>query len=258
MDQMTSGAGQRVAPAGSRSWGFWATLLWGLAGVVAWFTAQFVVFVVFVTWRLKGDPGSADAKTLLTDGLLLSLATLAAAPAWIGVCALAARARGWRVRDYLALQMPRRGEVVFGVACLIALLVAFDGLTWLIGRELVPSFMSESYRSARLQGTLPLLLLAVVVVAPLCEEIAFRGFLFRGFAASPLGVLGALVITSAAWALMHVQYDVFVVGLIFGIGLLLGWLRWASGSTALTIMLHMLSNFVACVQTAIKVEWLSN
>jgi membrane protease YdiL (CAAX protease family) len=257
MDQTTSGIGQQTAPAGMRPWGFWATLLWGVAGVVAWFIAQFAVFVAFVIWRLKGDPGNADPAALLTNGLLLSLATLAAAPAWIGVCALAARLRGWRARDYLALQMPRRGEIVFGVACLVALLVAFDGLTWAVGRELVPSFMTESYRSARAQGALVLLLLAVIVVAPLCEEIAFRGFLFRGFAASPIGAVGTVIITSAAWASMHVQYDLFVVGLICAIGLLLGWLRWASGSTTLTIMLHMLSNFVACVQTAIKVEWLS-
>ena len=37
---------------------------------------------------------------------------------------------------------------------------------------------------------------------------------------------------------MHVQYDAFILVLIFGIGLLLGWLRWASGSALLTIILH--------------------
>ena len=44
---------------------------------------------------------------------------------------------------------------------------------------------------------------------------------------------------------------------IFLIGLLLGWLRWASGSTLLTIVLHMLANLAACIQAAIKVEWMS-
>ena len=41
------------------------------------------------------------------------------------------------------------------------------------------------------------------------------------------------------------------------IGLLLGWIRWASGSTLLTIGLHMLANLAATVQAAFKVEWLS-
>jgi len=41
------------------------------------------------------------------------------------------------------------------------------------------------------------------------------------------------------------------------IGLLLGWLRWASGSTLLTILLHMLTNLGATLEAMIKVEWLS-
>ena len=44
---------------------------------------------------------------------------------------------------------------------------------------------------------------------------------------------------------------------IFLIGLVLGWLRWASGSTLLTMALHVMANFVATVQAAIKVEWMS-
>ena len=95
-----------------------------------------------------------------------------------------------------------------------------------------------------------------MIVAPVSEEIAFRGFLFRGLSASWLGVSGAIIATSAAWAAMHVQYDVFTLAQIFLIGLLLGWIRWASGSTLLTIMLHMLANLTACIQAAIKVEWM--
>jgi hypothetical protein len=41
------------------------------------------------------------------------------------------------------------------------------------------------------------------------------------------------------------------------IGLVLGWLHWASGSTLLTMILHIMANFVATVQAAIKVEWMS-
>jgi len=165
--------------------------------------------------------------------------------------------RGWRARDYLALVPPRRGEIVFGAACLAALLIGSDLLTFLLGRNLVPSFMSEAYKSARNDGSLAIFFVAVVIVAPVSEEVAFRGFLFRGLSASWLGVSGAVIATSAAWAAMHVQYDAFTLGQIFLIGLLLGWIRWASGSTLLTIVLHMLANLAACVQAAIKVEWLA-
>jgi uncharacterized protein len=193
---------------------------------------------------------------MANDGFLLAFITIVAAPAWIGVSVLAARLRGWRARDYLALVSPRRGEIVVGVACLAALLVGFDLLTLLLGRDVVPGFMREAYLSARMSGSLPLFFIAVVIVAPVSEEIAFRGFLFRGIAASWLGVSGAMILTSAAWAAMHVQYDAFTLAQIFFIGLLLGWIRWASGSTLLTIVLHMLANLTACIQAAIKVEWL--
>ena len=102
-----------------------------------------------------------------------------------------------------------------------------------------------------------MLFFLAVVVAPISEEVAFRGFLFRGLSASWLGVSGTIVRNSAAWAAMHVQYDWLTLSQIFLIGLLLGWIRWASGSTLLTIRLHMLANLAASVQAAIKVEWLS-
>ena len=45
----------------------------------------------------------------------------------------------------------------------------------------MPAVWAQTYASA---GSLPLLLLALVVVAPIFEETLFRGFLFRGLAAS--------------------------------------------------------------------------
>ena len=181
-----------------------------------------------------------------------------AGPAWIGASVLAARLRKWRARDYLALVPPRRAEIAFAVACLAALLIAFDLFTFVVGRDVVPRFMVEAYKSARaVQFALPLFFLAVVIVAPIAEEIAFRGFLFRGLSESWLGVSGTLVVTSAVWAAMHIQYDAFTIGQIFCIGLLLGWIRWATGSTLLTIALHVLANLTACIQAAIKVEWLN-
>ncbi|HEV7601991.1 MAG TPA: CPBP family intramembrane glutamic endopeptidase [Bradyrhizobium sp.] len=65
------------------------------------------------------------------------------------------------------------------------------------------------------------------------------------------------MLTSAVWALMHGQYDGFVIVQIFASGLFFGWLRWRTGSTLLTIILHMLANLTACVETAMKVEWMS-
>ena len=68
------------------------------------------------------------------------------------------------------------------------------------GRDVVPRFMRDAYISARSSNSLVLFFLAVVVVAPITDEIAFRGFLFRGLSATWLGVAGTVALTSAAWA----------------------------------------------------------
>jgi len=246
-----------AVPGAPAPWGLLGTIAWGALGILAWFAVQFAVVVAFIAWRDTAAPGSVNTAQLAHDGFLLAFVTVVAGPAWIAVAVLASRSRGWRARDYLALVTPRRGEILFGIACLAALLITFDLLTFAFGRDVVPRFMRDAYISARASNALVLFFIAVAVVAPITEEIAFRGFLFRGLSASFLGVGGALIATSAAWAAMHVQYDWVTLGQILLIGLLLGWLRWASGSTLLTIVLHMLTNLVACIQAAIKVEWLS-
>ena len=50
---------------------------------------------------------------------------------------------------------------------------------------------------------------------------------------------------------MHVQYDWFVIAQVFGFGLLLGWMRWVSGSTLLTMLLHGFINFEGMIETLI-------
>jgi len=217
--------------------------------------AQMVLLVAYAI--LTGATAPEEFRKLGTDGTVLSIAVIVAAPVWIGVLVLAARLRGWAARDYLALITPKRGEILFGIAVMAPMLVAFDLITYAFGREVVPPFMRESYMTAKTAGALPLFFLAVILVAPLGEEIAFRGFLFRGLSNTWLGIAGTIVVTSALWAIMHVQYDWLEVAQIVLIGLLLGWLRWASGSTALTILLHMLTNLGATLEAMIKVEWLS-
>ena len=55
---------------------------------------------------------------------------------------------------------------------------------------------------------------------------------------------------------MHQQYDWVGLLQIFFIGLLLGWVRWSTGSIGLTILMHMTANLFASIETIIWVEWL--
>ena len=191
------------------------------------------------------------------DGAAISLIIAVSTPVQVGLLALFARRTGAGVADYLGLIWPRRGEVVFGVVAMVIMIVAGNVLSWLLGRGLVTPFQLDIFKTASAGGWLLWLWLAVVVLTPVGEEILFRGFLFRGWLRSPRDAFAVIVITSLLWALIHVQYDWYTIGQIFIFGLLLGWMRWASGSTILTILLHAMINSEGMIETYVQLKWLT-
>src|SRR3954465_14631008 len=235
-------------PAPAQAWGIPATIAWLL---FAFLVSVVMASVVFGAWQ--GDRASMRSSTY--DGVMITIGALASVPVQIAVLAFAARLRRWTPAGYLALNSPRRSEIVFAVLCTVALMIVFDALMFVSGRDLVPPFQVEDYQSAKDSGWLFGLMLAIIVVAPVGEEIAFRGFLYRGLVRPGYERL-SIVVISLAWALLHIQYDWLGMAQIFAAGLTLGWFRWASGSTTLTVIMHVLINFEAMLETAIKVEFL--
>jgi membrane protease YdiL (CAAX protease family) len=233
-------------PAPARPWGIPATIAWLLFAFLA---SVVVATAIFAAWQ--GD--RANLRTSSYDGVMITIGALASIPVQVAVLAFAARLRRWTPADYFALNSPKRSEIIFAVLFTIALMIVFDLLMVVSGRDLVPPFQVEAYQSAKNSGWMLGLMLAIVVVAPVGEEIAFRGFLYRGLVRPGYERL-TIVIISLAWALLHIQYDWLGMAQIFTAGLALGWFRWASGSTTLTIIMHVLINFEAMLETAIKVE----
>ena len=93
---------------------------------------------------------------------------------------------------------------------------------------------------------------AAVVLAPVCEEILFRGFLF-GALRSRLGSLFAAVVSSAVFAVLH-GYSVAGLGAVFLYGLVFVWLYQRSGSLLPGMVAHAVFNFTVTCQT---VGWFS-
>ena len=145
--------------------------------------------------------------------------------------------------------------MTLGIACLIGLIALSDALLYLSGRDLVTTFQVESYTTAAARAGCRLMLFAAIVVAPAGEEIMFRGFLFRGWARSERSAWPAIVVISLLWAGLHVQYDWTGILQIFVIGLFLGWMRWRSGSTLLTFLLHALFNLEGTMETVVQVHF---
>jgi membrane protease YdiL (CAAX protease family) len=249
-------ADESPARVSEKPWGFWFTLLWSLVCGLLFLIAQVAVAVVFVIVKLARDP-DGDMMGLVQgleyNGLMLALSTIASCVVCVAFLSFIVWVRGLPVRDYLGLHWVGWPRTLAASGLLLLLAAASDTVTWLLDKPIVPPFMEDVWRTA---GFLPLLWLAVIVAAPLSEELYFRGFLYRGLAASPLRPLGAILLTSLFFAVIHLQYDLFGIGLVFVGGLFLGTVRWWTGSTALTILLHALMNLVATVEAALKVEGL--
>jgi membrane protease YdiL (CAAX protease family) len=88
-----------------------------------------------------------------------------------------------------------------------------------------------------------LVFISVCLVAPIIEEIIFRGWFFKRVADSKLGDLGAIVLTSFTFSIVHTQYEHFMsLVMIFILGFALGLVRYKSNNTSYCIAIHILFN----------------
>jgi membrane protease YdiL (CAAX protease family) len=233
-----------------KPWGRFATFALAVAALLA---GQLAALVALTFWYGRGI---GHLPNFSGDGAAITVIIAVSTPVEVGLLWLFARRAGASAAAYLGLIWPRRSEIVFGVAAMVALMIAGDGVSWLLGRPFVTSFQIDIYTTASAGGWLLWLWLAVVVATPIGEEILFRGFLFRGWLKSPRDVWPVIIATSFLWAIIHLQYDWYVIGQIFVFGLLLGWMRWATGSVILTILLHALINTEGMLETVLDVKWL--
>lgn len=82
----------------------------------------------------------------------------------------------------------------------------------------------------------------LVILAPIAEEVLFRGYLYGKLKGYASGVIAALV-TSLLFALAHFQLNVAID--VFILSLMLCGLRSLTGSIWAGVLLHMLKNMVA-------------
>jgi membrane protease YdiL (CAAX protease family) len=91
-------------------------------------------------------------------------------------------------------------------------------------------------------------------VAPIWEELLFRGLLIAGLQPTRLGASGAVLVSAAVWALIHGQYDFYGIATIFACGLLFGAARLRTGSILVPIAMHVVQNALALLETAILLK----
>jgi uncharacterized protein len=227
-----------------------ATAAWAFAAFVAGQIAGLAALLVW--WH--GDIHALSAAEY--DGAVVTLSVLVLNPVTVGVLMLAVHLKGADQAEYLGLVWPRLRSVAVGIVGIVVIIGLTDALLFATGRAIVSSFQVISYTTATAEGWLPLMWVATVLVAPAGEEILFRGFLFRGFVRSERSAVPAIIVISLLWAGLHLQYDWTGMAEIAVAGLFLGWVRWRSGSTLLTFLLHALFNFEGMMETLVQVKHL--
>ncbi|MFV1976947.1 MAG: lysostaphin resistance A-like protein [Candidatus Scalindua sp.] len=230
-------------------WGSVGTLIWGLMVALVFVITQLIVMVIYVSINFRGKVEN-DIESIINsvqyDGTYVAFATFSTL-ILCGVMIVGSvdLKKHSCIKEYLGLKKVSLKTLGFWMLVVTLFMIISDSLTLILGKDVVPEFMSRIYSSTEYMW---FLWLAIIVAAPVFEELFFRGFLLPGFSASFIGPVGAVIITSALWAVIHLQYEIYLLITIFVLGIVLGIARLKTGSVILTIGMHSFINLVASIQ----------
>lgn len=231
-------------------WGLGSTIAWGVVIAIVYFSAQTVGIVAYIAITHPDYvPGDSEGlyRDYLSDGMALSWGMIGSTIVCLAMVLVAIKLKKRSsIASYLGLRAVGFRRFGYWLIALILLEIAFELLHSLLSQPLNPEFVR--YLSDAASHTW-LLWLAIVLAAPLSEEVLFRGFLFTGLKASIVGPAGAIAMTSLFWATLHLQYDFLGMIHVFTVGILLGLARHKTGSILLTFNLHALLNLGAMIFT---------
>lgn len=249
---MSEQSGGTTGTSSGAPWSFWGTTGLTVLVMLLFFLVQTLVgfgFLYSVEYDQSGTDPEQTAQFMMGNGLLLAIATCITGVICTSAILLLARLRrGISVGDYLALTMPTGRSFLLWLGIAVAVVFATDAIRVLAGRDMVPEFLVEAYRSAVYP---PLLWLALVIAAPVFEEFLFRGFLFRGWMETRLRETGTILLTSATWCLLHFHYDIAELLAVLALGIVLGYSRSRTGSLVTPLVIHALVNLLAIMQVAL-------
>ena len=215
------------------------TLVYGALILGAYLVLQFVATLLSVI-VLDLDPAER-----MGDLVALGV-TASAIPCTALVLLILSRTRGIDPRSWLALLPVRTTSLLGWVVFAFVVLQLADLVTVELGRSPVPPIMETMIETTRYTT---LLWFALVIAAPVFEEVLFRGFLFEGLRRTWMGAGGTIVVTTLLWTLLHVaQYDPYFLMLIALIGILLGIARERSGSLYVPLAIHAVNNLLGTLQ----------
>ncbi|MFO7774892.1 MAG: CPBP family intramembrane glutamic endopeptidase [Candidatus Hydrogenedentota bacterium] len=240
---------QPPPPPEPRPFGPWATVIIGAALLLAieLIGANLAALMMSISAQLRGAPMPDDPQELAQTGgfvaamqpfkLVLALMAMA-------VVALLCKLPWSSYYGRWGFTWRQAGGWLLGMTLLLG--AAALGLV-ILGQPVVLDWVISVYETAT---WMPYFVVALCVLAPIYEELFFRGFLLRGLEQSRLGATGGIVVSSALWAAIHLQYPLQGVVIIFIMGLFLGVAWVKTRSLGLVILLHGAANALTLMQIA--------
>ena len=187
-------------------------------------------FIVETIWRLVSGTSDVTTAKLITMTTAVSVVTIAIflLARWTVVSPTWLRTRPWTV-------------LAWSVVAALGLIVPSS---WL--QEQMPELpnLMENEFDMLLQNRWGYL--AIGLLAPLSEEIVFRGAILKSLLqSSRIPVWGAIALSALMFAIIHMNPAQMPHA--FAIGLLLGWMYWRTGSILPGMAYHWANNSVAYV-----------
>ncbi|WP_370325720.1 lysostaphin resistance A-like protein [Euzebya sp.] len=204
--------------------------------------------VLAVTALVGGETSDlATASQILVTLVVLVVVTVV----WVRLRASAADVADG-LRRALGPKRPvaadiRRG-VILGVGAFLAVQLGLglliSSLVEALGQEL-PEIQEEVQTAVQGEGSVPLLVaFAVAILAPVGEELLFRGVLYQALAKRLHG-WPALGLSGLAFGLTHVEP--FVIVLTFPLGMVLAWALRRHGTLVVPVVAHAVFNLIGVV-----------
>lgn len=222
--------------------------------VIAFFLSQLLgMYIAGTLWLPAMKQGSIGSLFFYgsSNGTVVSASLVISCGLLILLSYLIVRLKGGHFSQYLALR-PFSFSIGFAMlGLLLVFMIGSQALTYWLDKA--PSlFVDPLYDSV---SSVWLLIFAMVIVAPVYEELVFRGILWSAiaeqFAAPPAtgisqsGAVIASLITSLIFASIHLQYGLYEISTIVVLALIFCYARVKSGSLLLPIVLHIVNNGVA-------------
>jgi uncharacterized protein len=216
----------------AKPWGFWAT------GALC----SFMAIAVIGTWlAVFGLDYIVDFMTLaaIENASKFAVGYLVASPILIGLCILFSRLRkGFTFSEYVGFARTSKGQLCAWLCITAIVIVCIDVLEYRSGSSSeIAMLKSVSFMS------LLVFSLIAIFLAPITEEIVFRGFAFKGLWHS-VGPIWTVLLTGFIFSLVHRHRNFIAHALIFVVAILLGIARIRTRSLYVPIAMHMICNLI--------------